>query len=239
MAMRVVVFIATVLLIGIARDVKAQAAPSVDGPESSSIDQETYEAMDKAAKALRALAVATEVGMNYRDYGDKLITARASVEQALGDKNLHVPAAFKTGVNESLRIYQDAHALWGWKITVRCNLCYYDPGDQHDNVISPLIRQYPFLSSMIIKSPGGGLLGRGPGQVYYNDAVSQLLNHAQKKVDELYASLPERPTPSLAEQPASSLSAKERLNSLRELLDNGLITPTEYKRKRAEILNGL
>jgi hypothetical protein len=169
--------------------------------------------------------------MNYRDYTDKLITARVGVDQALKDKNLRIPDAFQSDVSEILRIYQDTHELWEWKITVGCGVCLYYPGDRHDTVIRIFLAKYPFLSGMMMRTSGGLLLGREQTGVSYDTGISLLLKHAHKKVDELYASLPERP--------ASSANVKERLRDLRELLDKHLITPKEYDQKRSEILKGL
>ena len=70
-------------------------------------------AADESVKALRKIAAATEVGVNYQTYGQLLIDAKAKVNEA---KDVLLDGDLKTEMNAAMDSYGDAATVWGTKI---------------------------------------------------------------------------------------------------------------------------
>jgi hypothetical protein len=199
-----------------------------------SLDQKTREAMELALKPLRLLAAAMETGMNYQQYGTRLIDAKMKVEGAIGDQNLNIPSDFKSEIYTIFDIYQDARLAWEWKTRqgTFCDRtdCSYS---RDDSFVSGLFSKYPFLRSTITQeAPGGIFLPNGIWA--HSRALSLLWAEAKAKTEKLAATVPPPPTTAAPPQ-----AAEERLRNLKNLLDKKLITKDEYEKKRAEILKDL
>jgi hypothetical protein len=68
--------------------------------------------MERALKRLRMIAAALETGMNYQQYGTRLVDAKMEVEEAIGGGEFNIPRDFKAGIDGIFRIYQDAQLAW-------------------------------------------------------------------------------------------------------------------------------
>src|SRR5262249_3335506 len=201
---------------------------------TGSLDQKTREAMELALKPLRLLAAAIETGMNYQQYGTRLVDAKMEVESAIGDSNLNIPTDFRSTLATIFDIYQDARLAWEWKIRqgTFCDRtdCSYS---RDDSFVSALFSKYPFLRSTITQeAPGGIFLPNGIWA--HSRALSSLWAEARTKTEKLATTVP--PAPAVA---PPSQAVEERLRNLKDLLDKKLITSEEYKKKRGEILKDL
>lgn len=119
--------------------------------------------MEHAVKSLRLLAAAMETGMNYQQYGTRLVDAKMELEGAIGEDSLHIPLDFKSETSTIFDIYQDARLAWEWKIRqgTYCDRtdCSYS---RDDSFVSALFSKYPFLRSTITQeAPGGIFLPNG------------------------------------------------------------------------------
>lgn len=87
-----------VVSISFVADVKTAEVPP---PETSDAK--------RALRALETLAAATEVGINYREYGKRLIDVKVAVEDILHG----LPAGeLKTEIAAALKEFQDAKQVW-------------------------------------------------------------------------------------------------------------------------------
>lgn len=207
---------------------------AVSASTSPSLDPKTRDAMEHALRPLRLLAAAMETGMNYQQYGTRLVDAKMEVESAIGDQNLNIPSDFKSEIYTIFDIYQDARLAWEWKTRQRtfCDRtdCSYS---RDDSFVSGLFSKYPFLRSTITQeAPGGIFLPNGIWA--HSRALSLLWAEAKAKTEKLAATVPPPPTTAAPPQ-----AAEERLRNLKNLLDKKLITKDEYEQKRAEILKDL
>ena len=78
-------------------------------PKSSQSSSQATDAASEALKSLRSMAAATEVGINNRDYSNRLIEVKVVVEAALAK----IPEGeLKKEINAALSDYVDASKLW-------------------------------------------------------------------------------------------------------------------------------
>jgi len=80
---------------------------------SSCMSPKQKAAIDEALKSLRKVASATEVGVTYMKYGDLLIEAKASLNEAL---LIMTNQKQKSILNDIMGCYEDAFTIWGRKI---------------------------------------------------------------------------------------------------------------------------
>jgi len=201
-------------------------------PTPPPLDQKAHDTMERALKPLRLLAAAMEAGMNYQQYGTRLVDAKMELEGAINDNSAEIPTVFKNETREIFDTYQDARLAWLWKIKQgdfcsQVNCSYM----RDDTFVSSLLSKYPFLRSTIIKEAPGGIFM--PGGTWANGrALSLLWAEAKTRTEKLAATIPSHDA-----IPASSAqSAEERLRNLKDLLDKKLITSDEYNEKRSQIL---
>ncbi len=207
---------------------------AVSASTSPSLDPKTRDAMEHALRPLRLLAAAMETGMNYQQYGTRLVDAKMEVESAIGGQNLNIPSDFKREIYTIFDIYQDARLAWEWKTRqgTFCDRtdCSYS---RDDSFVSGLFSKYPFLRSTITQeAPGGIFLPNGIWA--HSRALSLLWAEAKAKTEKLAGTVPPPPTTAAPPQ-----AVEERLRNLKNLLDKKLITKDEYEKKRAEILKDL
>ncbi|HEV8715790.1 MAG TPA: SH3 domain-containing protein [Candidatus Binatia bacterium] len=214
----------------------APGAPQEGAPVPASplLDPRTRDAMEHALKPLRLLAAAMETGVNYQQYGTRLVDAKMELEGTIGDNSLNTPADFRNEVNTIFDVYQDAQLAWEWKIRqgTFCDRtdCSYS---RDDSFVSALFSKYPFLRSTITQeAPGGIFLPNGIWA--HSRALSLLWAEARARTEKLATTVPSLPTTATPPQ-----AVEERLRNLKNLLDKKLITKDEYEKKRAEILKGL
>ena len=92
---------------------------------SGGLNEKQAVAVDAAIKSLGKLAAATDVGINYREYGPLLVDAKAQVNAA----NLVLPdSALKTELGSTLDAFVDAGIVWGVKIENKELDVSFDPG---------------------------------------------------------------------------------------------------------------
>lgn len=77
--------------------------------DSSSVVTQRREAAASAIRELRKIEAATKVGINRGKYGDRLIDAKASIEDSL----TQIPnGELSSAIRQSLDAYEDAATLW-------------------------------------------------------------------------------------------------------------------------------
>jgi hypothetical protein len=80
---------------------------------------------DEAMKALRKLGAATQVGVNYQQYGSLVIDAQAQVNDALA---VLPEGELKKEMNAAMEAYADAGQVWSKKIADRGIYSDSEPG---------------------------------------------------------------------------------------------------------------
>lgn len=202
-------------------------------PDPLPMTMQTREALAEAVQALRRLGAATEAGLNFQEYGRRLVDAKTEIE----DDTAKLSPELKGQIQAIFQAYMDARDFWYWKI-VRAGYRKCDGNDclytKEDTFLQGLISRYPALRSMITQEARGGIF-LPEGTLNHGVGLSLLWAHARKQVDTLSASLPATvDTPAVTTQ-----RVEERLQQIKKLKEKGLMTTPEYNAKRAEILKGL
>lgn len=83
--------------------------------QSPQVPARAAENVDRALKALRKLAGATEVGVNYQQYSALVIDAKAAVDEALATSS---DETFKTELKSSMDAYVDAGRVWDDMVSI-------------------------------------------------------------------------------------------------------------------------
>jgi hypothetical protein len=94
-------------------------------PNCGGLSSKQRTAVDDAMKSLRKLAAATQVGVNYQQYGTLVIEAQAQVNDALA---VLPEAELKTEMNAAMEGYADAGRVWSVKIDSRRLYSNSEPG---------------------------------------------------------------------------------------------------------------
>ena len=83
--------------------------------QPSQASTRTTENIDRALRALRKLAGATEVGVNYQQYGALVIDAKAAVDEALATAS---DEELKSELKSSMDAYVDAGHVWDDMVSI-------------------------------------------------------------------------------------------------------------------------
>jgi hypothetical protein len=131
-------------------------SPAQIGPQQSIVNRESEAARD-ALKALRTIAAATSIGVNYSDYSRRLIDAKVSFDDATTKLSESV---IKTELNAAWKDYTQAMRIWDYMFqmskldTGRYNFMY--PVDKFYDFV---LQNYPDIKVTAVR--GKPLLFRG------------------------------------------------------------------------------
>ncbi len=106
-----------------------------------------HPAAQNAIKSLRRIATATEVGVNFRDYGTRIIDLKTDVDEDLAQ----LPESqLKQEITFALDAYVDANTAWNASLQNDCMLTIFEPATR-------LHKKYKFRGE---ETEVGGLLVR-------------------------------------------------------------------------------
>lgn len=97
----------------------------------SHVSAKQKEAITAALDSLGKLKAATQVGVNYQQYGMLLIEAKAKVNTAV---EILPDGDLKKNLDDSVQAYVDAHTYWGTKINPNYSV--------EDQIKTALVKKY-------------------------------------------------------------------------------------------------